>query len=92
MDRRLFGKSILGLVAAATAVSVVAPVSAEAAPMPVEAPVGTKPEVDRLESDFRPEVDRIPAAEQAQFRFRRRRRRIFIRRRRRVFFRRRRRW
>jgi hypothetical protein len=90
MDRRSFGRSILGLVAAAAAAAVLAPEAAEAAPMPVETPVGAKPEAERLESDFRPEVDRIPTAEQV--RFRRGRRRGFGRRRRRGFFRRRRRW
>ncbi len=78
MDRRFF---VLGLVGAAVATTTLAG-SAEAAPLPV-----AKPETDeaqRLEADFKPEVDGAPAAEDAQFYYyrpRRRRRVIFVRRR-----------
>ena len=89
MDRRAFGRVLLGVAAAAATVTVLAPQVVEAAVMPVVTPEMPVLESDRLESDFRPDVDATPKAESAQW-GRRRRRRGFGRRR--VFGRRRRRW
>jgi hypothetical protein len=87
MDRRAF---VLGVLGVAAATSVIAS-TAEAAPMPVAKPEGD--EAQRLESDFRPEVDGAANAENAQFYYYRpRRRRVFYYRRRRfrrVYYRRR---
>jgi hypothetical protein len=89
MDRRAFVLGMLGVAAVATTFSG----EAEAAPLPV-----AKPEADaaeRLESDYKPEVDGAATAEDAQFYFgyRPRRRRVFYYRRRRfrrrVYYRRR---
>jgi hypothetical protein len=90
MNRRAFGRVLLGMAAAAATVTVLAPQVVEAAPLPVVTPEMPLLEADRLESDFRPDVDRLPTAETVQW-GRRRRRRMFGRRRR-VFGRRRRRW
>jgi hypothetical protein len=90
MDRRAFGRVVLGIVAAAATVTVVAPQAVEAAVMPVVTPEMPVLESSRLESDFRPDVDAKPTVETVQW-GRRRRRRVFGRRRR-VFGRRRRRW
>jgi hypothetical protein len=90
MDRRAFGRVLLGVLAAAATVTVLAPQAVEAAVMPVVTPEKTTLETSRLESDFRPDVDATPTVETVQW-GRRRRRRVFGRRRR-VFGRRRRRW
>jgi hypothetical protein len=90
MDRRAFGRVLLGVAAAAATVTVLAPQVAEAAVMPVVTPEMPTLEADRVESDFRPDVDALPKAETVQW-GRRRRRRGFGRRRR-IFGRRRRRW
>jgi hypothetical protein len=90
MDRRAFGRVLFGIAAAAATVTVIAPQAVEAAPLPIIPPEMPVLEADRLESDFRPDVDVRPTAETVQW-GRRRRRRAFGRRRR-VFGRRRRRW
>jgi hypothetical protein len=94
MDRRAFVLGVLGVAGAATVLSAS---DVEAATLPVTKP-GAADEANRLESDFRPEVDGEAKTEDAQFvyyyRPRRRRvfyyRRRFYRRRRVVFYRRRR--
>jgi hypothetical protein len=90
MDRRAFGRVLLSAMAAAATVTVIAPLAVEAAAMPVVTPELPVLESDRLESDFRSDVDATPTVETVQW-GRRRRRRVFGRRRR-VFGRRRRRW
>jgi hypothetical protein len=90
MDRRAFGRVLLGVAVAAATVTVLAPQVVEAAPLPVVTPEIPVLESGRLESDFRPDIDAKRTIETVQW-GRRRRRRVFGRRRR-AFGRRRRRW
>jgi hypothetical protein len=91
MDRRAFVLGVLGVGAAS---AVLATTGAEAAALPVTRPDALD-EANRLESDFRPEVDGAAKTEDAQFvyyyRPRRRYRRVYYYRRprryRRVFYR-----
>jgi hypothetical protein len=88
MDRRAFVLGFLG-VAAASATLVAGIGEVQAAPLPVAKPDGLD-EANRLESDFRPEVDGEAKAEDAQFYYYRRPRRVYYRRRirrRRVYYR-----
>jgi hypothetical protein len=91
MDRRAL---VLGLLGVAAASTVLASSAAEAAPLTVAKPDAAD-EANRLESDFRPDVDGEAKTEDAQFiyYYRPRRRRVFYYRRRRwrrrVYFRRR---
>jgi hypothetical protein len=77
MDRRAFVLGIMGVAAASTAL-VAAAGQAEAAPLPVAKPDAE--EANRLESDYRPEVDGAPNSEDAQFVYYYRPRRRFRRR------------
>jgi hypothetical protein len=91
MDRRAFVLGALGVVTATAALVSAAP-EAEAAALPVARPDAAD-EANRLESDFRPDVDGEAKAEDAQFYYyyrprRRWRRRVYYRRR--VYWRRRR--
>lgn len=84
MDRRTFGRVLLGIAAAAVTVPILASQESTAAPMPVIKPDLAAPESERIESDFRPDVDALPTADTVQWRRGRRRRgRVFGRRRRR---------
>jgi hypothetical protein len=69
MDRRAFVLGILGVAVGTAALSG----AAEAAPMPVATPEIDK--AQRLEADYKPEVDGAANAEDAQFYFYRPRRR-----------------
>jgi hypothetical protein len=79
MDRRAFVLGILGVAGAAT-VLVGAAGEAEAAPLQVANPVAGD-EANRLESDYRPEVDGEAKTEDAQFVYYYRPRRVVYRRR-----------
>jgi hypothetical protein len=87
MDRRAFVLGVLGVAGAATVLS---GTGANAAALPVTKPDAAD-EANRLESDFRPEVDGEAKTEDAQFiyYYRPRRRRVFYYRRRRFYRRRR---
>jgi hypothetical protein len=85
MDRRAFVLGAFGAVAATS--MVLGSSAAEAAPMPVAVPEGTD-EAQRLESDYRPEVDGEAKTEEAQYGYYYRPRRVYYRPRR-VYYRRR---
>jgi hypothetical protein len=87
MHRRTFLMSLVGLGAAVTG-AVMAGGAAQAAMPVTPAPA---PEPKATTAEVQPGRDVAPAVENAQFRYRRRRR-VFVRRRRRAFFRRRRRF
>jgi hypothetical protein len=78
MDRRAFFLGMMGAAAASTAL-VAAAGQAEAAPLPVAKPAGE--EAERLESDYRPEVDGAAKTEDAQYVYYYRPRRRYYRRR-----------
>lgn len=80
MDRRLFVRGLMGLAAATVAVGAAGLSPAEAAPMPVAVPPAGG-EAERVQSDYRPEVDGAPTTEKAQYYYYRRRRRFRPRRR-----------
>ena len=87
MDRRAFVMGLLG-VAAASAGLVASAAEAEAAPLPVTK-AGDVAEAERLESDYRPEVDGEAKTEDAQFGYYYRPRRAYYRPRRVIYRRRR---
>jgi hypothetical protein len=76
MDRRILLKSIFGAAAAVATGAVFAPNEAEAAVMPVAPAKPAADEAKRVETDFRPNVDKAPVVENAQFGGRRRARRM----------------
>jgi hypothetical protein len=83
MDRRLFVRGLFAFGAAAAFAATVAPETAEAAPTPVLKDPAAAGEAQRLESDYRQDVDGAPKTEDAQYYYyrpRRRYRRVYYRR------------
>jgi hypothetical protein len=84
MDRRLFVRGLFAFGAAAAAAATLAPGAAEAAPTPVLKDPTSGDEANRLESDYRQDVDGAPKTEDAQYYYYHRpryRRRVYYRRR-----------
>jgi len=87
MDRRGFIRGLFGVAVAVGAAGAAGLNTAEAAPMPI-APPPSPGEADRVESDYRPDVDGAPTTDNVQYYYRRPRRRVvYYRRPRRIYYR-----